>query len=226
MKESFVLYKAFYEPVKDLSDEELGQLFRIIFDYQITGQIALAKVSPPVRMAFEFFKNQFRLDDIKYQKTVEANRSNGLKGGRPKKPKLTEDDPNNPMGYSEPKKADKEKENVNDKEKDLVITGETPEVLDSMTSKYRSLVDFINKHLNKHYRYRDKKALDQFKARLRDGYTAQDFQKAIINAMSIKRHIETNYQYITPEFVTRSTKLEMLLNTSETTPEKGKVGII
>jgi hypothetical protein len=107
MKESFVIYKAFYEPISELSDEDLGQLFRHIFLYQIN------EIEPPntsrVYMAFQFFKNQFRLDNEKYLKVVNRNKTNGLNGGRPK----TQDNPKNPVGFNKPKKADNEKDNDN-----------------------------------------------------------------------------------------------------------------
>jgi len=110
MKESFVIYKAFYEPIKDLSNEDLGQLFRDLFLYQIEGTEPTN--TSRTFMAFQFFKNQFRLDDAKYSKVVNRNKTNGLNGGRPK----TQDNPKNPAGFDKPKKADK------DKEKDNVIT--------------------------------------------------------------------------------------------------------
>jgi hypothetical protein len=110
MKESFVIYKGFYAPIKELSNDDLGQLFRWIFEYQING------IEPTntdrVFMAFQFFKNQFRLDDVKYEKVINRNRNNGLKGGR----KAIQSNPNNPLGFLEPQKADNEKDNekVND----------------------------------------------------------------------------------------------------------------
>lgn len=66
-------------------------------------------------MAFQFFKNQFRLDELKYQAVCERNKGNGAKGGR--KPKPTEPNPKNPVGLKEPKQPDNEKDNdnVNDK---------------------------------------------------------------------------------------------------------------
>jgi hypothetical protein len=111
MKESFVIYKAFYEPISELSDEDLGQLFRCIFLYQIK-EIEPANTSR-IYMAFQFFKNQFRLDNKKYLVVVNRNKNNGLKGGRPK----TQDNPKNPVGYLKPKKADNDNDNDNDNDK-------------------------------------------------------------------------------------------------------------
>lgn len=121
-KESFLIYKSFYKPISKLSDKQLGRLFRAIFKYQL-GEIVT--VEEDIEIAFEFFKNQFEIDENKYQGIVERNRSNGSKGGAPKRAKNDHSDeiktaqtnPNNPMGFLEPKKADND--NVNDNNKSL-----------------------------------------------------------------------------------------------------------
>ena len=85
MKESFLLYNSFYEPIKYLSDEQLGRLFRAIFNYSSTGEITEDK---EIMVAFMFIKNQLDFDNEKYQNICERNRINGQKGGRPKKDSL------------------------------------------------------------------------------------------------------------------------------------------
>jgi len=96
-KDSFVLYKSYYEPVKSLSDKQLGKLFRALFEYQINHSI---EVDIDIQMAFSFFKNQMDIDEEKYHKIVERNRKNGLKGGRGNKEETqpTPDDPKEPSG--------------------------------------------------------------------------------------------------------------------------------
>ena len=106
-RQSFIIYKNFYEPIKHLDDEDLGKLFRAIFEYNLsvpgTEKVNGYAVPPEVKIPFEFFKNQFNLDDAKWMKRVEASRENGLKGGRPPEPK-------EPTGLSgletEPRKGD------------------------------------------------------------------------------------------------------------------------
>ena len=83
-KESFLIYKSFYKPISKLSDKQLGRLFRAIFKYQL-GEIIT--VEEDIEIAFEFFKNQFEIDENKYHGIVERNRSNGSKGGAPKRAK-------------------------------------------------------------------------------------------------------------------------------------------
>jgi hypothetical protein len=59
-KESFLIYKSFYKPISKLSDKQLGRLFRAIFKYQL-GEIIT--VEEDIEIAFEFFKNQFEIDE-------------------------------------------------------------------------------------------------------------------------------------------------------------------
>jgi hypothetical protein len=104
---SFLLYKSFYSPVKHLKDDDLGLLFRTIFEYQ--NGLEIKDLPSQVGMAFAFFKNQFDLDEQKYQVVLKRNKSNGSKGGRPKKEE-TQANPENPLGFYEPRKGETDKE--------------------------------------------------------------------------------------------------------------------
>ena len=82
---SFLIYKSFYKPIKILSNEDKGKLFKAIFEYQTQDFDGSEQViEPEIQMAFEFFKNQFELDNKKWKKQVKAQSANGKKGGRPK----------------------------------------------------------------------------------------------------------------------------------------------
>lgn len=80
MKESFIIYCRFYKPISFLSDKQLGKLFRAIFRYNL-GEVV--EVEDDIRMAFEFFKNQFELDESKYQAKIKRSVEDGRKGGNP-----------------------------------------------------------------------------------------------------------------------------------------------
>lgn len=106
-KESFLIYKSFYEPIKALSDEQIGRLFRSLFDYQISNTDCR---DSDILMAFLFFKNQFVLDERKYVEKCEKNRANA--SGR-KRTVTT-------VAYKE---KEKDNDNVNDKEQiELIYT--------------------------------------------------------------------------------------------------------
>ena len=126
---SFLIYKSFYKPIKNLSNEDKGKLFTAIFEYQTKDFDGSKQViEPQIQMAFEFFKNQFELDNKKYEKTVKSRSANGKKGGRPKNSvkdnvqnkkanenKKTHGFLGNPI---KPKKGEKEKEKEKEKDKE------------------------------------------------------------------------------------------------------------
>lgn len=68
-RDSFIMYTSFYEPVKDFSDEQLGQLFRAIFANRREEESECHLTDAAVKIAFRFIANQFAVDDSKYEKT-------------------------------------------------------------------------------------------------------------------------------------------------------------
>jgi len=94
MKESFLIYRSLYGPIKTLSLEETGLLFKAIFAYQIEGIVP--DLPPMINMAFQFVKDQFDRDEKKYNEKCQINQRNGSKGGRPK------DEINNPGKPNKP----------------------------------------------------------------------------------------------------------------------------
>lgn len=121
MKDSFLIYKSFYKPISRLSDKQLGRLFRAIFKYQLGEEVT---VEEDIEMAFEFFKNQFEIDELKYQGIVERNRNNGRKGGNDKNSETvkskssgsqtSQSTPNNPVGAKRASGGLNDNENDND----------------------------------------------------------------------------------------------------------------
>ena len=80
-KDGFILYKSFYTPIEHLSKEKKGDLLDALFRYQINGSAEVE--DPDVKMAFAFFKNQFDIDQRKYEETC-RRRSGANGGGRPR----------------------------------------------------------------------------------------------------------------------------------------------
>ena len=74
-KDGFIIYRSFYGPISSLTDEQLGRLFRCIFQWQIEGK---ANPSDDIKMAFGFFVNQFQIDMEKYKLKCDKNRNNAI----------------------------------------------------------------------------------------------------------------------------------------------------
>jgi hypothetical protein len=74
MKDNVLIYSQQYEAVKELSDADFGKVFRSVFEYAFNGKAE--DVSPDIKIAFSFIKNQIDRDQKKYEDKCEANREN------------------------------------------------------------------------------------------------------------------------------------------------------
>lgn len=79
------MYLDYEEQFNLLTDEQIGQLMRAIYQYEKTREIP--QLDGMLKMAFSFIKTQLDRDREKYQTKCEKNRENAKKGGRPKKQK-------------------------------------------------------------------------------------------------------------------------------------------
>lgn len=77
MKDSFILYNSFYEPIKSLKNEQLGKLFRAVFNYTINGEITQ---DGEILVPFMFIKNQIDLDSKKWIEEKQKRSEAGKKG--------------------------------------------------------------------------------------------------------------------------------------------------
>lgn len=96
---AFVLYASYAEILQDLEMEDLGNIFKAILNYKARGEII--KLPTHLTIIFKFIKNQLDIDAEKYTKKVEKLKSNGSKGGRPKKPNGFFEEHEKPNGFFE-----------------------------------------------------------------------------------------------------------------------------
>ncbi len=73
-KKSFVLYIDQYEPIKNLTLEQKGELLEAMFSYNLSHEVKIN--DPIVKMAFSFFEQTFKRDCAKYLKRCEKNKEN------------------------------------------------------------------------------------------------------------------------------------------------------
>lgn len=186
MKEGFIIYKSFYEPLKVLTDEQIGRLFKAIFEYQINGT---TKVDNDIKMGFEFFKNQFRIDDEKYDKRCKKNQENIEKYWKNKDSKKStnvyERIQTNTKRTDKDKENEKDNVNDNDNENDKENVNENvKEKKTNMSSKLdgaaASVLDYMNKIANRDFKH-IKSNLDLIKIRLSEGFTVDECKDVIFN---------------------------------------------
>jgi hypothetical protein len=78
-KKSFVLYKDTLDVLDDMTNEQVGILFKAIKNYQCGKDY---KITDDLKLLFSTFKSQFIRDDEKYKHKSETNKNNGSKGGK------------------------------------------------------------------------------------------------------------------------------------------------
>lgn len=79
-------------------------------------------------------------------------------------------------------------------------------------SNYALFIDLLNELTKRKFEYNDKKAQRQFEYLHKQGYKREQFTKVIQNAYEDPYHIENNFKYLTPEFLTRTNIFERYLN--------------
>ncbi len=228
-RNSFVFYRSFYDAFKTLTDEDFGKCARAVIEYALEGQepqpgsigcLTLGLVRPLLD------KNNKRYE-------------NGCKGGRPNGNQAeTKEEPNGNQAETKeepnPNLNDKCKM-INDKwEKDIesfppssekICAAEAPRSTErddlpkstrekrdgeSLTEKCRPIVEYLNERTSSNYRPSTKATQAHISARLKEGYTIDDF-KAVIDR-KVNEWQGTDYErFLTPDTLF-GTKFEKYLN--------------
>jgi uncharacterized phage protein (TIGR02220 family) len=85
---------------------------------------------------------------------------------------------------------------------------------------FDALILFINKTFGRSFKKASSAVKAKYNARLKDGYTKEDFKTAITNCSKNKFHIDNNFQYCTPEYFSRSEVIDKYSNVTEQEPEQ------
>ena len=128
-KNSFIIYHDYFEILSDLSDEDLGKLFRALFNYEIERQEP--DFNGSLGIAFKFIKKDLDRNLIKYKNICERNTNNGKKGGAPKgnqnakkKDETTQNNPKQPKTTLYDNDNDNDNKRENTKENKYYIESE------------------------------------------------------------------------------------------------------
>ena len=116
------------ETIEMLSDTEAGRLLKSLLRYVNGRELCL---SGNEKFVFGMLKAQIDRDAAGYQDFLDKQRSNGAKGGRPRKPIETQQNPEIPVVFMETQKTLYKEE---DKDKDKTKTSRrfTPPALDEV----------------------------------------------------------------------------------------------
>ena len=102
------------ETVDLLSDAEAGRLLKSILHYANGEEDELPGQE---KLVYAMLRKQIDRDVAEYERYSEKQRANGCKGGRPKKPRETQQNPKNQLVFEKTQKS-QEEEKDKDKDKD------------------------------------------------------------------------------------------------------------
>ena len=199
MANTFTCFEKFAEAMEDLTEDERHQMEIAICEYGFFGVgVELPRLLKPT---FKMIK-----DDI--DNSV-SKRGNGAKGGRPKKGETTDSETEKPVVSENAKPNTIQNNTVQDSTEDIY----TPAISE--------IVDYLNAEAHTSYRSSTLRTRRNIKARLKEGFTVQDFKDVIDGRIAAWANDPKMSEYIRPETLFGS-KFEGYLNASKPTPKSEK----
>lgn len=170
-RDSFVMYRSFWEAIKELSNDDIANSMKAIADYALYG--VPPDVSGVAKSIFIMAKPQIDANNKRYE--------NGNKGGRKPNNNQTETktEPNRNQKETkvEPNENVNDNENVN--ENDNTYNVPLPQVESRPAYEYQDIIDYLNQKAGTDFRYSSADTKKHIRARYNDGFTFEDFKKVI-----------------------------------------------
>ena len=128
MKNSFIVYHEYRAILEDLTDVQVGKLFRAILDYEIDGKEPT--LNGALKIAFKCIKKDLDINKSKYEKKCERNKANIAKRWNTKNTSGKNGTPNDTKNTDNDNEDDNEDDNENEDEvRRVFVCGEILEAV-------------------------------------------------------------------------------------------------
>lgn len=223
MYESMIFYRSFYDAIQGLDAELQAEIYNAVFKYGLYGE--LDELSPIANTVFTLIKPQIDANN-KRKENGKKGAEYGKLGGRPKKdnpeetPKEPQENPAQPPNVNE-------NANVNDND-NIYIVGkprqDTPKTQkDDQTEKdIQTIVDYLNAKTQSKYSAKTNETRKSITARLKDGYTIDDFKAVIDSKVKEWFNDAEMRKYLRPSTLFRPSNFESYLNEANRPAVKSK----
>jgi hypothetical protein len=191
MRKAFNFFHSYYEVAKELNDKDRLAFLDAILKKQFTGcDTELTGISK-----FAYLSQKHSIDSQ-------------IKGYFDKTKDPMFDPLQDPCqgGSVDPIKAPSVQEKEEEKGKEQEKEEEKINIIESFD--FDGLLVFINSTFGKNFKLINDKVKKKYKALMKQGYDKKQIVKAMINAKENSYHKETNYQYCTPEFFSRTETID------------------
>lgn len=201
-KKGFLLYADYEELFLELTDENAGQLIKHILQY--VNDKNPTTENDIVKFSFIPIKRQLKRDLENYETKREQWSEAGKRSAEARRLKREQ-------SFNEPPTDLTTVKNV----ATVSTVNVNVNVNDINKIDYQALLDVLNKSFSRGFKIINKKVQRSYDARLKEGYSKDNIMEAINNCVKNKYHQETNYQYCTPEFFSRSETLDKYANVTK-----------
>jgi uncharacterized phage protein (TIGR02220 family) len=194
-KKSFIAYSDWQGMFNALPDEVAGKLIKHIFSY--VNDENPSSEDFIINALFEQIKATLKRDLIKWDKERSQRSDAGKKSAE-----------------SRATKSNERSTEDNERQRNSTVSVSDNEIVNTDKSdviNWTELLKFFNAKTKKNCKVIPTKAKAAFTARLKEGYTKQDFATAIQNCAADEFHIN-NPHHLTLEFISRQDKLDKYLN--------------
>jgi uncharacterized phage protein (TIGR02220 family) len=230
-KKSFLAYCDWRDTFESLPDEKAGQLIKHLFAYVNDEDPQTEDVL--INAVFAAIKNTLKRDLDAWEESKGNKSDNGKLGNlkrwnldlydQVKNEKITleeaeqiaKDRKGSPSDISE-SQTSQDVANIAVSDSVSVSVSDSV-ILNNNTGAFDSFIDWFNIQMKTvkgtKGQFKKLKAVkSKFELRVKEGYKPEDFKKAFENIVSDQYHRDNKYKYLTPEFLTRSDKLEKYCN--------------
>jgi uncharacterized phage protein (TIGR02220 family) len=209
-KKSIIVYADWINVFEELDDAEAGKLIKHFFRY-----VNDLNPEPPdklTKIAFEPIKLTLKRDLKKWELIREKRSEAGKISAEKRKQNSTN-----------PTSVDFVQQNsTNPTVSDSVSVSVNDSVINNKADKidFDALILFINKTFGRSFKKVSPTVKSKYNARLKEGFTKEDFKTAMTNCSKLQFHIDNNFQYCTPEYFSRSEVIDKYSNVTEQESEK------
>lgn len=205
------MYENWAEMIISLPDDMAAKLIKTVCQYEMTGDIV--ETDATVVAIFRSMKEQLDRDNDKYSEKVNrANALNEKKTSRSRNEVVTISERNRDEVVT---KSTRSRDDIVGNNKNININISSNEDIKDIVGKpddIKVIVDYLNERTGSHFKANTAETKKSIKARLKEGYTVDDFKRVIDSKVKDWADDDRMKDYLRPQTLFRPANFEAYLN--------------